>query len=64
MKTKIKSRLRKDNKLIGKKVNYSKKLVEEVKEACSDYKNGNYFKGTVEEVIRSLRDEADKIKKV
>lgn len=42
----------------------AKKLVREVKDSLKDYKNGKYFKGTADEVIRNLRDEANKIKKV
>jgi len=29
-----------------------------------DYKTGRYFKGTADEVIKHLRDEANRIKKI
>jgi hypothetical protein len=35
---------------------YSKELVQEVREALEDYKNGRYFKGTAEEVIIHLKN--------
>lgn len=43
---------------------YSKELVQEVKEAIKDYKTGKSFKGTVDEIIKNLRYEADKDKKI
>ncbi len=43
---------------------YSEKLIQEVKESLKDYKDGNYYKGTADEVIKKLHDEANKIKKV
>ena len=43
---------------------YSEKLIQEVKESLKDYKDGNYYKGTADEVIKKLHDEANKVKKV
>ncbi len=64
MRLKTKAKIRR--KVVGEKSeeNYSEKLVKEVKVAVNDYKTGKYFKGTAEEVIKNLRDEANKIKKV
>jgi len=43
---------------------FSEKLIREVKEAIKDYKTGKSLKGTAEEVIKNLRDEANKDKKI
>ena len=60
-----KSKIKKEKKVKPKKeAEYSEELVREVKEARNDYKNGRYFKGTADEVIKHLRDEANRIKKV
>ncbi len=43
---------------------YSEKLIQEVKESLKNYKDGNYYKGTADEVIKKLHDEANKVKKI
>ena len=49
---------------VPKKKNCSEKLVNEVKESLKEFKEGKYFKGTAEEVIMKLHDEANKDKKI
>ncbi|MBK9332801.1 MAG: hypothetical protein IPM96_10480 [Ignavibacteria bacterium] len=46
------------------KERYSEKLVHEVKEAVKDYKDKIIFKGTADEVIKNLRNEANSNKKI
>ncbi len=46
------------------KEKYSDKLIQEIKEARKDYMDGNYYKGTADEVIKKLHDEVNQIKKV
>lgn len=64
MKLKAKSRVKRKVNEEKPAEEYSEKLVQEVKEALRDYKNGKSFKGTAEEIIKHLHDEADKDKKV
>ena len=40
---------------------YSDKLIQEVKESLKDYIDGNYYKGTADEVIKKLHEEAIKL---
>lgn len=64
MKIKTKTGIRHKVKQEKSAEEYSEKLVQEVKKSIKDYKDGKYFKGTAEEVIKNLRDEANKVKKV
>lgn len=64
MQTKTKIKKEKKVKAKEKKEEYSEELVQEVREALEDYKHGRYFKGTAEEVIKHLRDETNRVKKV
>jgi len=43
---------------------YSENLVQEVKEAVKEYKSKIFFKGTADEVIKKLRNEANSNKKI
>lgn len=52
------------SKLKKTKEEYSEELIQEVKEAQEDYKQKRFFKGSAEEVIKHLKDEANRVKKI